>query len=312
MNADQKPRRLLLPIDGSKRSLDTVRYVTQIKPFHQMHVVLRHVFSGVPEAYWDLEKAPKSVKTVPYVRAWQSEQRRRMQEYMQKARQILLQAGFRDDAVEVRLQDRKKDIAHDIVREAHEGYHAVIARRRGMTALRGIVLGGVATRLLEKLTFVPLILAGRKPPGHKILVAFDGSAGAMQAVEFVGSTLGGADFELGLIHVIRTGAETEAANTKFFLPQEFTDSTTKVMMAGFDRAKARLAQYGFQPDHIATKITTGVRSRAGAITQEAEQQGYGTIVLGRRGLSRVREFFIGRVTNKVVHMARDRTVWIVR
>ncbi|MEJ2285918.1 MAG: hypothetical protein P8X85_20275 [Desulfobacterales bacterium] len=34
--------------------------------------------------------------------------------------------------------------------------------------------------------------------------------------------------------------------------------------------------------------------------------------MGRRGHSSVRDFFIGRVTNKVIHLARDRTVWIVR
>jgi hypothetical protein len=40
-------------------------------------------------------------------------------------------------------------------------------------------------------------------------------------------------------------------------------------------------------------------------------RGNGIIVLGRRGVSQVRDFFIGRVTNKVVHLARDRSVCIV-
>jgi nucleotide-binding universal stress UspA family protein len=59
-------------------------------------------------------------------------------------------------------------------------------------------------------------------------------------------------------------------------------------------------------------LVAGASSRAGAIAAEARQNGYGTIVMGRRGHSRVRDFFIGRVTNKVIHVARDRTVWIVR
>ena len=38
---------------------------------------------------------------------------------------------------------------------------------------------------------------------------------------------------------------------------------------------------------------------------------YGAIALGRRGLSRMEEFFMGRVTNRVAHMAKGLALWIV-
>ena len=62
---------------------------------------------------------------------------------------------------------------------------------------------------------------------------------------------------------------------------------------------------------MTTKIITGAHSRAGAIVQEAKQGGYGTIVVGRTGLSKVRDFFMGRVSNKVVHLAKENAVWVV-
>ena len=52
-------------------------------------------------------------------------------------------------------------------------------------------------------------------------------------------------------------------------------------------------------------------SRAGAIVNAAEKGDWSTIVVGRRGLSRVSDFFMGRVSNKVVHAGRKDTVWIV-
>jgi len=79
-----------------------------------------------------------------------------------------------------------------------------------------------------------------------------------------------------------------------------------------EEARKVLLQSGFKKDRISTKIIAGVLSRAAAIVKEARQENYDTIVLGRRGLSQVRTFFIGRVTNKVIHMARERTVWVVR
>ncbi|MEZ4548914.1 MAG: universal stress protein [Desulfobacterales bacterium] len=42
-------------------------------------------------------------------------------------------------------------------------------------------------------------------------------------------------------------------------------------------------------------------SRAGAIIREATDNGFGAIVVGRRGISKVEEFFLGRVSTKVIH-----------
>ena len=77
-------------------------------------------------------------------------------------------------------------------------------------------------------------------------------------------------------------------------------------------AQNKLIDMGLETDKVSTKITEKAISRAGAIADRAKQEDFGTIVMGRRGHSRVRDFFIGRVTNKVIHMARDRTVWVIR
>ena len=69
-------------------------------------------------------------------------------------------------------------------------------------------------------------------------------------------------------------------------------------------AKSRLEKSGFKPNQLSAKIITGEESRAGAIIQEARQGGYGTIVTGRRGLSEVKEFSMGRVSNKLIYLAK--------
>jgi nucleotide-binding universal stress UspA family protein len=44
-----------------------------------------------------------------------------------------------------------------------------------------------------------------------------------------------------------------------------------------------------------------------------QQQGdFGTLVIGRRGVSRAEEFLFGSVTTKVTHLAKDCTVWVVQ
>jgi nucleotide-binding universal stress UspA family protein len=78
-----------------------------------------------------------------------------------------------------------------------------------------------------------------------------------------------------------------------------------------EEAIGRLQSAGLNRDRISSKIRSGVASRAEAIVEEARKSGCGTIIVGRRGMSRVREFFMGRVSKKVLQLAKWNAVWVV-
>ena len=307
-----KKMKLLVPVDGSNRALNTIRYVGRVKPFRDMEIVLFHVFNSVPEGYWDLEKDPRSTSTVRQVRSWEIEQRKKIKLYMEQASQYLVKAGIPPESITVKVQNRKKGIARDIIAEARNGYAAVVTRRRGMTGLRRIVLGSVATKLLTNITFLPLILVGKRLPNKKILLAFDGSENAGRAVKFVGSMLGGLDYEVNLFTVIRSDGQTGVEYRHIFSPKEFGRVVGKEMASSLMVARTELVDSGFMPDKVSTQIVIGASSRAGVIAEKAKRENFGTIVMGRRGRSSVRDFFVGRVTNKVIYMARQHTVWVIR
>ncbi len=307
-----KKMKLLVPVDGSNRALNTIRYVGRVKPFRDMEIVLFHVFNSVPEGYWDLEKDPRSTSTVRQVRSWEIEQRKKIKLYMEQASQYLIKAGTPPESITVKVQNRKKGVARDIIAEARNGYAAVVTRRRGMTGLRRIVLGSVATKLLTNITFLPLILVGKRLPNKKILLAFDGSENADRAVKFVGSMLGGLDYEVNLFTVIRSDGQTGVEYRHIFSPKEFGRVVGKEMASSLQVARTELVDSGFMPDKVSTQIVIGASSRAGVIAEKAKRENFGTIVMGRRGRSSVRDFFVGRVTNKVIYMARQHTVWVIR
>ena len=299
-----RQKHLLLAVDGSERALQTVRYAGEEDAFKSMKIVLFHVFNSIQEAYYDLEKEPKSVKVVTHVRSWEAQQKENIRKYMDDARQMLLDAGHAEPAVEIKIQNRKKGVARDIIIEAQKGYDAVLVRRRGATALKNIIVGSVTHKLLEKLSFVPLLIAGRKPINKKVLLAVDGSPCATKAVQFVADILGPfGNYQVKLVHVVRGGDALEIDALK----ANGIDETESIFKAAMDILTAA----GFDPKNISTKTITGVLSRAGAIVNKAEKGGWGTIVVGRRGLSHVSDFFMGRVSNKVVHAGRKNTVWIV-
>lgn len=299
-----RQKRLLLAVDGSERALQTVRYAGEEEAFKGMKIVLFHVFNSIPEAYYDLEKEPKSVKVVRHVRSWEAQQKLTIRKYMDDAKRMLLDSGHAEPAVEIKIQNRKKGVARDIIIEAQKGYDAVLIRRRGATALKNIIVGSVTNKLLEKLSFIPVLIAGRKPVNKKVLVAVDGSSCANRAVRFVADMLGNKEgYKVGLVYVVRGGDKSNQA----VLTANGIDDTGPI----FREALNILTKAGFDSRHITTKTISGVMSRAGAIVNKAEKNGWGTIVVGRRGLSSVGDFFMGRVSNKVVHAGRKDTVWIV-
>jgi nucleotide-binding universal stress UspA family protein len=299
-----RQKRLLLALDGSDRGVQTVRYAGEEDAFKGMKIVLFHVFNSIPDAYYDLEKEPKSVKVVRHVRSWESQQKKNIRNYMENARQMLLDAGHAESAVEVKIQNRKKGVARDLIIEAHQGYDAVLIRRRGFTDLKNVTMGSVTNKLLEKLTFIPVLIAGRKPVNKKVLIAVDGSPCANRAVKFVADMLGPlGNYQVKLVHVVRSGSKPEMEA----LEENGVPEAEPVFKTAVDILKGA----GLPPENISTQMITGVISRAGAIVNKAEKGGWGTIVVGRRGLSSVGDFFMGRVSNKVVHVGRKDTVWIV-
>ena len=48
-----------------------------------------------------------------------------------------------------------------------------------------------------------------------------------------------------------------------------------------------------------------------AIMTGAYRGGYGTIVLGRRGIAKAKEFFMGSISSKILQQSGPMAVWIV-
>ena len=296
---NRKQKNILVAIDGSDHAFETVRYLSRIASFKQMKVVLFNVFDKIPESYWDMERQPSVDRKVSEIRHWAMQSEKVIKEYMEKARQKLLDTGFPQENVQIKIHKRELGIARDIISEAKRGYSAVSVGRKGTSNVRGLALGSVTNKLLEKLDFITLLVIGRTTRLEKILLCIDGSNGAMRAVASVGSILNGSDCELNLTHVIRTKEKGGIAEAEINIG------------AVFDYAKTRLIDSGIKIDQINTQIIAGAKSRADAIIKEAKQCGYGTIVVGRRGISNVHDFSMGRVSNKVIQLAVGHTVWVV-
>lgn len=153
---------------------------------------------------------------------------------------------------------------------------------------------------------------------EKILIAFDDSTNAMRAVEHVARFLNTSS-KITLFSVLEDTATLFNMNspelTAYFLAQQESFEALEEKRKGLvdealEKAKVILLNAGFPEEHIRIKTQYKKEGIARDIINEAED-GYDLIVMGRRGLSGIKEFLIGSVSNKVLHSIKDVSTLIV-
>ncbi len=313
---------VLVAVDGSEQSFEAVRYVSRLFGPGQARFTLLHVIDRVPDVYWDLHTELETGYEGVGVLQWRSEKQRYMERFFEQCRGLFDEAGHPAGSAGGKLQEKKVGIARDIAEEARNGYDALVVGRKGLNPLKDALFGGVANKLVGRPLHLPVWVVGGAPPVDKLLVALDRSEQSRRTVACVEKILAsvGRESEVLLFNVIR-GKRT-------FLPdvgdpnalhqeedwvkraiQEF-DKVKSEMQGFFDEVIRGWETNGLHRGRTDSRISWG-ESRAGTIVDQARRGGYGTIVVGRKGVTRVEEFFLGRVSSKVLQLAKDMAVWVV-
>jgi nucleotide-binding universal stress UspA family protein len=324
MNKENK--KILIAIDGSKQSMDAALYASEVLPSQQTDVLLFHVRTEIPAFLWDFSISPDSSRMSEVMAEWMAHQDQLVSDSMQKAKGYFADAGFPEKSVHIKVQMRTTGIARNILAEARNGYTAVIVGRTGEANVIGVNTGSVTSKLVDKmghhtLADVALMVVDGKPNPKKILIGFDGSENAQKAVSFVATMSGGTDLFVTICQVIRAfkmnradHADLVEACLKYPFPEEIEKQLQhrdSEIIPLIEASKKKLLAAGLGQNHIDSVILRGYASRSFGLVEEARKGEYGTIVLGRKGVSAVKEFFIGRVGKKVLQLADNLAVWIV-
>ena len=267
----------------------------------------------VPEAFLDLGKESIYRSKISSVSAWAVSIKKHINDAFETAESILVREGFAPNSAKSTYHHRKLGVARDIITESRKGYDAMIVGRSGVSRIQEVVLGSVTSKILCDSGNPPIAVVGGCPETDNILIGFDSSESAGKAIDAVCNLMASDSRDVMLCHVVRSlnlflheqivfGAEEE----KMWL-----DETRQGMEVPMLEAEQKLIDAGFHPGRTYKQVLEDNLSRAAGIVQAASDGGYGTIVVGRRGLSRVQQFIMGRVSRKVLHMAKEMTVWVI-
>ncbi|UCD87549.1 MAG: universal stress protein [Desulfobacterales bacterium] len=153
----------------------------------------------------------------------------------------------------------------------------------------------------------------------RILVAVDESKNSMKAVDYVARSMQ----PTGTVTLFSVIPDATAAcdldgpsltplfrkSRKAFCAIE--DTKKDHLKAFMEKAKKVLVEAGYPSKNVTIKIRKKKTGIARDILKEAQRGKYTTVVIGRRGLSSVKQFLFGSISNKVVQLAKDVSVIVV-
>lgn len=309
-------QKYLIAMDGSGPSMVTAHYAAAMLPKEGSEIVLFLVEFDIPESFWDIYPEPETRLYKESMVEWAGRQSKSFASSLELARKVFINAGFPEKAVTIKMQRRKTGITRDIVAESLDGYAAVFAGRKGFSNLSRLPVGSIARKLVSRIQNLPLVLVGDNPETRHVLIGFDDSHGSRRCLHLAADLFGGRDKQFHIRHVARSiggfsGLSAEEAEGGSTAQAEQEYARKLKIEPALAQAAQLLQEKGVASENVDTGIIHGYVSRSLGLIDTAEREKWGTLLVGRRGLSRIQDFLIGRVGEKLVEMAREQTVWII-
>lgn len=153
----------------------------------------------------------------------------------------------------------------------------------------------------------------------KVLLAVDESKNSMKAVKYVaeGMQPTGTVTLFSVIPDAAAACDLDGPSLTPLFRQSrrafcaVEDTKRDHLKAFMEEAKKVLVKAGYPSKNVTITIRKKKAGIARDILKEARKGKYTTVVLGRRGLSAVKEFLFGSVSNKVVQLANKVSVIVV-
>jgi nucleotide-binding universal stress UspA family protein len=306
--------RILIPYDGSpsaKKALEWAAHLARAGVDEVEQVTLLRVIGGGYLAR-HIQNVDLRVTRMDQVPAW----RRMRQHHLDHEILPLLEEGKRSlqekgvvAPIETRVAEGK--IGEEIIGLAgEEAYNTIVIGRRGLSPVKGLLLGSVTRQVLSLAQEITVFVVGQEAvfnpdsPISPLLLPVDGSEPSLAAVR-QGATLAQSFKDskpgLTLLHVIDF----------VLLDTAYAEGNTLLIEEGekiLATSRRSLEEAELQ-DMVAEKLLAGHPSRV--IAEEAEEGHYALILMGARGLSPLKQLILGSVSNDVLYRVSQSIVGIV-
>ena len=262
-----------MAVDGSEQSLRAIRYAANVFPPDRTHIVLFHVQAQLFELFSDLDAYPHYKRRVTGLKRWATEQKMDISNTMDSAVVYFKQKGFAESAISIKTPDGKLGgMTQDIVKESYDGYQAIVVGRTGWSRFKDWLIKSTAMKLVAKIKHIPVVVVGGQPDAKNLLVAFDGTHGAMKGVACVAALVGTSEHQLQLYSMISHEGKFWIGDEEFFIPENTDDPIEAVkhrIGPHLEEARRRLLEEGMTPTEFPSRSRPRTGTASPHIVREA-------------------------------------------
>ena len=299
---------VLLCYDGTPASYKALSYLKQVFEKTSIEVTLLKIIEH-PETY-----AKREISLIKKFTQEEDMEKKAKELYI-KAEKELKEVG---ESLKTKIKGniytkvvfRYGEIVQDILRLANENlYDAIVVGRRGLSKISTFILGGVTHKLIHSSSF-PVWLIRGKSWNKKFLVALDLGEPGLKLADYISFILAfHKEAEVAFCHTFYPFSDlTGFTGTIEELIEEVKHPQAKNF---FIRLKNTLIENQMPLNKPRFIIKRGIFGPAGEIIRLAKKEGFGTVVIGRRGKGTFKSFFLGSVSQKIISYFEDRAIWVI-
>lgn len=297
---------IVFGLDQSKYSKSAIVFFRQIRFPHGSHAYLVH---AIPEAESAAPSMKKGKSIVPKVLAdLRNTLRTQAETFVKK-----LGAQLKGEDLEIHpmiVEGAPGEEVLNVIRQHHA--HLVVLGSRGLSRLKRFFLGSVSEWVLREAPCSVLLARPTAKPTKtdrvvKILFATDGSPDSRGAIQLLNALEFSDPTKISLLHVVKKHVyETEQVLVSTASQREkFAELAERLLE---DRGREGIAilqdvRERLSPTFTSVEERLAYGHEAHEILKAARQTRADLVVVGSRGQTGLRKFFLGSVSEKVVHHA---------
>jgi len=202
------------------------------------------------------------------------------------------------------------DVAESIINFSKENmFDAIVVGRRGLSKIATFILGGVTQKLVVS-SPIPIWLVRGENWNKKVLVCLDLGETGLKLVDYVSFIFSHhKDVELTFLHVFYPFSDLKHFEGDIEKLVELTKN--EEYREFFTKIRSSIIENEMPLERIKFIFKRGFLGPAGEIIRTAKKGNYTTLVVGRRGRGKTREFLFGSVSQKIIFYFEDRAIWVV-
>jgi nucleotide-binding universal stress UspA family protein len=143
-------QKILVALDDSENAMRAVEFVAKtFIPEHQVTLLSVLVDTAAICDIQSPELTPYFVSQRNVFSSLEDKKRELVSGALQKAKDTLQKAGFKEQDISIQVRNRKIGVARDIIDEARSGYQVIVMGRRGLSSIGEFLLGSVSQKVLH-------------------------------------------------------------------------------------------------------------------------------------------------------------------